>query len=62
VFGIGLTMAANLWMVSSFAMERLHVSYAFIGAAAVMLLGQAAALWPAFRAASVPPAMATRGI
>ena len=30
--------------------------------AAVLLPGQAAALWPALRAASIPPALATRGI
>jgi putative ABC transport system permease protein len=62
VFGVVLAIAANLWMVSSFEMERLHASYAFIGAAAVLLLGQAAVLWPALRAASVPPALATRGV
>jgi putative ABC transport system permease protein len=62
VFGVALAVSANLWMVSSFEMERLHASYAFIGAAAVLLLGQAAALWPALRAASVPPALATRGV
>ncbi|MGB6309500.1 MAG: FtsX-like permease family protein [Steroidobacteraceae bacterium] len=62
VLGVALAISANLWMVSSFEMERLHVSYAFIGAAAVLLLGQAAALWPALRAASVPPALATRGV
>ncbi len=60
-FGVVLAIAANLWMVSSFEMERLHASYAFIGAAAVLLLGQAAALWPALRAASIPPALAMRG-
>jgi hypothetical protein len=26
------------------------------------LLGQAAVLWPALRAASIPPALATRGV
>jgi putative ABC transport system permease protein len=61
VFGVALAIAGNLWMVNSFAMERLHTGYAFIGAAVVLLLGQAAALWPALRAASVPPALATRG-
>jgi len=41
-------------------MERLHVGYAFIGALLVLLLGQLAVLWPAMKAASVPPALATR--
>jgi putative ABC transport system permease protein len=43
-------------------MERLHSIYAFAGAAVVLLLGQAAVLWPALRAASIPPALATRGV
>jgi putative ABC transport system permease protein len=47
-------------MVTAFEMERLNVGYAFIGAIVVLLLGQAAVLWPALRAASIPPAMATR--
>ncbi len=59
-FGVVLAVSVNLWMVSSFEMERLHSGYAFIGAAVVLLLGQAAVLWPALRAASVPPALATR--
>jgi putative ABC transport system permease protein len=36
------------------------VSYALIGALVVLLLGQLAVLWPALRAASIQPAMATR--
>jgi putative ABC transport system permease protein len=47
-------------MVSAFEMQRLHVSYTIIGAIVVLLLGQAAVLWPAMKAASVPPALATR--
>jgi putative ABC transport system permease protein len=58
--GIALAVSANLWMVSTFEMERLHVGYAVIGAIVVLLLGQAAVLWPALRAASIPPALATR--
>jgi putative ABC transport system permease protein len=59
--GVVLAIALNLWMVNSFEMARLHVSYALIGALVVLLLGQLAVLWPALRAASVPPALATRG-
>jgi putative ABC transport system permease protein len=58
--GIALAVSANLWMVSTFEMERLHVSYALVGALIVLLLGQAAVLWPALKAASIPPALATR--
>ena len=61
VVGVALAVSLNLWMVSSFSMSRLNTGYAFIGAAVVLLLGQAAVLWPAIRAASIPPALATRG-
>jgi putative ABC transport system permease protein len=57
VFAIGL----NLWMVRSFEMVRMDNSRAIGGAVAMLLLGQIAVLWPALRAASVPPALATRG-
>jgi putative ABC transport system permease protein len=58
--GIGLTVAVNLWMVTSFAMPRLALAWAGLGAVGVLLLGQLAVLWPALRAASVPPALAVR--
>jgi len=58
--GVALAVSLNLWMVSAFAMERLHTSYTLIGAVVVLLLGQAAVLWPAMKAASIPPALATR--
>jgi putative ABC transport system permease protein len=59
--GIALALSLNLWMVSAFEMERLNVTYALVGAIVVLLLGQAAVLWPALKAASIPPALATRG-
>ncbi len=60
--GVALAVALNLWMVSAFEMQRLNTGYAMVGAAVVLLLGQAAVLWPAFKAASIPPAMATRAV
>jgi len=59
--GIALAVMLNLWMVNSFEMHRMHMMYALVGAFAVLVLGQAAVLWPALRAASIPPALATRG-
>jgi putative ABC transport system permease protein len=59
--GIALALSANLWMVNAFAMERLQVGYAFLGAIIVLVLGQAAVLWPALKAASIPPWLAIRG-
>jgi putative ABC transport system permease protein len=59
--GIGFAIALNLWMVRSFEMVRMDNSRAIVGAAIILLLGQCAVLWPAIRAASIPPALATRG-
>ncbi|HEX3603693.1 MAG TPA: FtsX-like permease family protein [Steroidobacteraceae bacterium] len=60
VLGIAMAVSLNLWMVNIFAMQRLNTGYALIGAIVVLVLGQIAVLWPALRAASVPPALATR--
>jgi putative ABC transport system permease protein len=60
--GVALAVAANLWIVRSFAMGRLPISYLIIGVVAMLALAQLAVLWPALRAASVPPAVATRSV
>jgi putative ABC transport system permease protein len=60
--GIILAVAVNLWMVTAFEMQRLDAFYAIAGAAAILALGQIAVLYPALRAASVPPALATRSV
>ncbi|MFA6232029.1 MAG: FtsX-like permease family protein [Rhodanobacter sp.] len=59
--GSGLAVALNLWMVSRFEMPRMPLSPVLVAALATLALGQAAVLWPALRAASIPPALATRG-
>jgi putative ABC transport system permease protein len=59
--GIAFAIALNLWMVRSFQMVRMDNSRAIGGAIIILLLGQFAVLWPALRAASIPPALATRG-
>jgi putative ABC transport system permease protein len=60
IVGVTLALAGNLWMVDSFSMARLPVAYLASGVGAMLALGQLAVLWPALRAASVPPAVATR--
>jgi putative ABC transport system permease protein len=62
IAGIALGVGANLWMVSSFASARLPLIYLLAGVTVVLGLGQLAALRPALRAASVPPAEATRTV
>jgi putative ABC transport system permease protein len=59
--GVALALVLNVWMMSFFATERLNGLYAVVGAVVVLLLGQLAVLYPALRAASIPPALATRG-
>jgi putative ABC transport system permease protein len=60
--GVLLALGLNLWIMSSYqGVDRLHALYPCVGALSVLLLGQIAVLWPALRAASIPPALATRG-
>jgi putative ABC transport system permease protein len=60
--GLALAVATNLWMVQTLALPRMGVHYAIAGAAIVLILGQLAVLWPARRAAAIPPARATRAL
>ncbi|HEY6619254.1 MAG TPA: FtsX-like permease family protein [Steroidobacteraceae bacterium] len=60
--GLALAVATNLWMVQKMALPRMGAHYAIAGAAIVLILGQLAVLWPARRAASIPPARATRAV
>jgi putative ABC transport system permease protein len=61
VLGILLGLAANLWLVRSIALTRIPPLYLIVGTIGVLTLGQIAVLWPALRAAAVPPAIAARG-
>jgi putative ABC transport system permease protein len=60
VVGACLTVGLNMWIVSAFGMPHIPVGYVATGIVALVLLGQLAALWPAWRAASIPPAIAAR--
>ena len=60
--GVGLAIGMNLWMVQQFEMARLSTVYVVVGVIALLLLGQAAVLAPAMRAAKVPPVEATRSV
>ncbi|WP_020649735.1 ABC transporter permease [Solimonas variicoloris] len=62
--GIAVGMAAAFgisgWLMHHYELPRLPLYYLPVGAVALWLLGQIAVLAPALRAASVPPATATR--
>jgi len=61
--GIALGLAGNTWLRTKvYALEPMSPAYICVGALLVLALSQAAVLWPALRAASVPPAIATRGL
>ena len=62
VAGIGLALALNAWLVTGVAMTRISPTYVYVGALIVLLLSQAAVVWPALRAAAISPATAARGI
>lgn len=60
VLGMGLAYAINQLLMDKYELARLPAYYLPIGAVVLWLLGQIAVLGPARRAASVPPAIATR--
>jgi putative ABC transport system permease protein len=61
--GIVLGLAGSTWLRTKlYALEPMSPAYICIGALLLLGLSQAAVLWPALRAASVPRAIATRGL
>lgn len=60
VLGMILAYAINQLLMDQYELARLPLFYLPIGALVLWLLGQIAVLGPARRAASVPPAIATR--
>ena len=58
--GMVLAFGINHWLMAAYELPRLPWYYLPAGAAALWLLGQLSVLGPALRAASVPPAVATR--
>ncbi len=62
VVGVAVGLAANSWLAPRLDITRMSVAYACIGGLIVLALCQLAVLWPALRAASVPPAITSRGM
>jgi putative ABC transport system permease protein len=58
--GLALAIGMNQYLVAKIELPRLPLGYLAAGVVAVWSLGLAAVLGPAWRAASVPPAVATR--
>lgn len=62
VLGAGLTIGLNILMVDSFGLDSMDGVLIPIAMLVLLAVGQLAVLGPARRAASVPPAVATRTI
>jgi putative ABC transport system permease protein len=62
ILGIALGLAGNTWLAATLVVTRMSAGYICAGAVIVLTLSQAAVLWPALRAASIPPASAIRNL
>jgi putative ABC transport system permease protein len=62
VLGSLCAVGLNLWLMKHYELPRLPLVWLAAGAVVLWLLGQAAALGPALRAAAVPPVVATRSV
>ena len=62
VIGMGLAYGVNVWLMKRYELPRLPLVFLPAGALSLWGLGQLAVLGPAMRAASVPPAVATRTV
>ena len=60
VIGCGLALALNAAMMDQLELTKLPLGFLGVGSAVLLALGFTAVLGPALRAASVPPAVATR--
>jgi putative ABC transport system permease protein len=58
--GAALAYGVNGLLMQHYELPRLPGAYPVAGAILLWLVGQAAVLWPALRAAAVPPVVATR--
>jgi putative ABC transport system permease protein len=62
VLGAALTIGLNIWMVDAFDLDSMNGMLIPAAMVVLLIVGQLAVLGPARRAASVPPAVATRTI
>lgn len=62
VLGMAMAYGINLWLMHTYQVARLPVEFLPVGAGLLWMLGQLAVLGPAMRAATIPPAIATRTV
>jgi putative ABC transport system permease protein len=62
ILGIAIGLAGNTWLATTLILTRMSPIYIIVGALVVLALSQTAVLWPALRAAAIPPAAAIRDL
>jgi putative ABC transport system permease protein len=62
IVGAILAVVFNVWLVDTYALEKLDLLYIPFGVVALWILGQLAVLMPAIKAAGIAPAIATRTV
>lgn len=62
VIGAALSYGFSWWLTSTFQLPPLRPVFVAGSAVALIVIGQLAVLWPARRAAAIPPAVATRTV
>lgn len=62
LLGIGGAIGLNIWLVNTFTIAPIGPSLIIIGLVSLFILGQLSVLFPATRAANIPPATATRSV
>jgi putative ABC transport system permease protein len=62
LLGSALALAIGSWLTTHYSLPRLDLAYLLAGVVVLWIIGQLAAWQPAWRAASVPPSVATRTV
>jgi putative ABC transport system permease protein len=62
LLGVVIGLAGNTWLASALVLTRMSAAYICAGAGIVLALSQVSVLWPALRAAAIPPAAAIRDL
>jgi putative ABC transport system permease protein len=62
VVGAVLAYGFSWWLTTAFQLTPLQPGFVLVTALGLVAVGQLAVLWPARRAAAIPPAVATRTV
>jgi putative ABC transport system permease protein len=62
VVGAALAYGFSWWLTTAFQLTPLRPGFVLVTALGLVVVGQLAVLWPARRAAAIPPAVATRTV